>query len=106
MIGDCSEDYLIQLKAHSREFLRSLAYLRPRTTLFQAIFRVRSVASMAVHDFFQEEGFLYLQEPIFTANDCEGAGEIFRVNTQDLDEIARTEKVDYSKDFFDKKSRA
>lgn len=75
MIGDCSEDYPIQPKAHSREFLREQAYLRPRTTLFQAIFRVRSVVSMAVHDFFRKEGFLYLQAPIFTASDCEGAGD-------------------------------
>jgi len=103
LIGDCSEDYPIQPKAHSREFLREQAYLRPRTTLFQAIFRVRSVASMAIHDFFQKEGFLYLQAPIFTASDCEGAGEMFQVTTQDLDEIARTGKVDYSKDFFGKK---
>ena len=103
LIGDCSEDYPIQPKKHSREFLREQAYLRPRTILFQAIFRVRSVASMAVHDFFQKEGFLYLQAPIFTGSDCEGAGEMFQVTTQDLDEIARTGKVDYSKDFFGKK---
>lgn len=103
LIGDCLEDYPIQPKAHSREFLREQAYLRPRTTLFQAVFRVRSVLSMAIHDFFQKEGFLYLQAPIFTASDCEGAGEMFQVTTQDLEEIAEEGKVDYSKDFFGKK---
>ena len=103
LIGDCAEDYPIQPKKHSREFLREQAYLRPRTTLFQAIFRIRSITSMALHDFFQKEGFLYLQAPIFTASDCEGAGEMFQATTQDLEEIARTGKVDYSKDFFGKK---
>lgn len=103
LIGDCDLDYPLQPKAHSREFLREQAYLRPRTTLFQAIFRVRSVASIAVHDFFQKEGFLYLQAPIFTASDCEGAGETFQVTTQDLEEVAKIGKVDYLKDFFGKK---
>jgi len=103
LIGDCDEDYPIQPKKHSREFLREQAYLRPRTTLFQAIFRIRSIASMALHDFFQKEGFLYLQAPIFTASDCEGAGEMFQATTQDLEEIAKTGKVDYAKDFFGKK---
>ena len=84
-------------------FLREQAYLRPRTTLFQAIFRIRSIASMALHDFFQKEGFLYLQAPIFTASDCEGAGEMFQATTQDLEEIAKSGAVDYSKDFFGKK---
>ena len=102
LIGDCDEDYPIQPKKHSREFLREQAYLRPRTTLFQAIFRIRSVASMALHDFFQKEGFLYLQAPIFTASDCEGAGEMFQVTTLDLDRVAKAGKVDYSKDFFGK----
>ena len=103
LIGDCEEDYPIQPKRHTREFLREQAYLRPRTNLFQAIFRIRSVASMAIHDFFQKEGFIYLHAPIFTASDCEGAGEMFQVTTQDLDEIAKKGKVDYSKDFFGKK---
>lgn len=103
LIGDCDDDYPIQPKKHSREFLREQAYLRPRTALFQAVFRIRSIASMALHDFFQKEGFLYLQAPIFTASDCEGAGQMFQVTTQDLDEIAKSGKVDYSRDFFGKK---
>ena len=81
VIGDCDEDYPIQPKKHTKEFLREQAYLRPRTTLFQAIFRVRSVVSMAIHEYFQSHGFIYLHAPIFTASDCEGAGEMFQVTT-------------------------
>lgn len=103
LIGDCSEDYPIQPKAHTREFLREQSYLRPRTTLFQAVFRVRSVLSIAIHEYFQSHGYLYLHAPIFTASDCEGAGEMFQVTTQDLDEIAKTGKVSYEDDFFGKK---
>lgn len=103
IIGTCDEDYPIQPKKHTREFLRDQAYLRPRTTLFQAIFRVRSITSIALHDYFQREVFLYLHTPIFTASDCEGAGEMFQVTTQDLEEVAKTGKVDYYKDFFGKK---
>ncbi len=103
LIGDCPEDYPIQPKAHSREFLREQAYLRPRTTLFQAVFRVRSILSIAIHEYFQSHGYLYLHAPIFTASDCEGAGEMFQVTTQDLDEIAKTGKVSYEDDFFGKK---
>lgn len=103
IIGTCSDDYPIQPKKHTKEFLREQAYLRPRTTLFQAIFRVRSITSIAIHDFFQKEGFLYLHTPIFTSSDCEGAGEMFQVTTQDLEEIAKKGKVDYEKEFFGKK---
>jgi len=103
LIGDCDEDYPIQPKKHSREFLREQSYLRPRTALFQAVFRIRSIASMAIHEYFQKEGFLYLHAPIFTSSDCEGAGEMFRVTTQDLDEIEKTGKQDYEKEFFGKK---
>ena len=103
LIGDCPEDYPIQPKAHSREFLREQAYLRPRTTLFQAVFRVRSILSMAIHEYFQSQGYLYLHAPIFTASDCEGAGEMFQVTTQDLDKIAETGKVSYEDDFFGKR---
>jgi asparaginyl-tRNA synthetase len=103
LIGDCEEDYPIQPKKHTKEFLREQAYLRPRTTLFSAVFRVRSVASMAIHEYFQSRGFLYLHAPILTASDCEGAGEMFQVTTQELEEIARTGEVDYAKDFFRKK---
>ena len=103
LIGDCSEDYPIQPKKHSREFLREQAYLRPRTTLFQAVFRVRSVASMAIHDYFQKEGYVYLHAPLFTASDCEGAGEMFRVTTLDIEKISKTGKIDYEDEFFGKK---
>lgn len=103
LIADCSEDYPIQPKHHSREFLREEAYLRPRTTLFQAVFRIRSVASIAIHKYFQEHGYIYLQAPILTASDCEGAGEMFQVTTQDLEEIAKTGKIDYGKEYFQKK---
>ena len=102
LLGDCPEDYPIQPKKHSREFLREQAYLRPRTNLFQAVFRIRSVAAYAIHKYFQERDYVYLHSPIITAADCEGAGEMFRVTTLDLDNLPKTEdgKVDYSKDFF------
>ena len=103
MIGDCDDTYPIQPKRHTREFLREQAYLRPRTRLFQAVFRVRSIVSMGIHEFFQKEGFIYLHAPLFTDSDCEGAGETFQVTTQDLDKVAKTGQVDYSKDFFGKK---
>lgn len=103
VLGDCSEDYPIQPKKHTKEFLREQAYLRPRTKLFTAIFRVRSIASMAIHEYFQSHGYLYLHAPILTASDCEGAGEMFQVTTQELEEIAKNGKVDYGKDFFRKK---
>lgn len=102
LLGDCPEDYPIQPKRHTREFLREQAYLRPRTNLFQAVFRVRSVAAMAIHTYFQERGYVYFHAPLITASDCEGAGEMFQVTTLDLDRIAKGGKVDYSKDFFGK----
>ena len=102
--GDCPEDYPMQPKRHTNEFLRSLAYLRPRTNLFQAVFRVRSVAAYAIHSYFQDKGFVYFHAPLFTTSDCEGAGEMFQVTTLDLDRIAKEGKVDYSKDFFGKKA--
>lgn len=100
--GDCSEDYPLQPKQHSREFLREIGYLRPRANLFQAVFRVRSIAAMAIHTYFQERGYVYLHAPLITASDCEGAGEMFQVTTLDLDRVASNGKVDYSKDFFGK----
>ena len=103
LIGDCPEDFPLQPKDHSREFLREHAYLRPRMTLFQAVFRVRSVLSIAIHEYFNSHGFLYLHAPILTASDCEGAGEMFQVTTQNLEEIAKTGKVSYKDDFFGKK---
>lgn len=79
--GDCPEDYPLQPKRHSVEFLREIAYLRPRTRLFQAVFRIRSVASMAIHTYFQDRGYLYVHTPLITANDAEGAGNTFTVTT-------------------------
>ena len=102
LLGDCLEDYPIQPKRHTREFLREVAYLRPRTNLFQAVFRVRSVAAFAIHSYFQNNGYVYFHAPIITASDCEGAGEMFQVTTLDLDKIKGT--PDYSKDFFGKKA--
>ncbi len=104
--GASSPDYPLQKKRHSVEFLRSVAHLRPRTNLFSAVFRVRSVAAHAIHTFFQENGFVYVHTPIITGSDCEGAGEMFRVTTLDLDKPPRTEdgRVDNSKDFFGKET--
>ena len=102
LLGDCLDDYPIQPKRHTREFLREQAYLRPRTNLFGAVFRVRSIAAYAIHKYFQEHGYVYFHAPLITASDCEGAGEMFQVTTLDLDRIAKEGKVDYSKDFFGK----
>ena len=103
LLGDCPEDYPIQPKKHSREFLREQAYLRPRTNLFQAVFRVRSVAAYAIHRYFQEHGYVYFHAPLITASDCEGAGEMFHVTCMDLENIPKVDgKVDYSKDMFQK----
>ena len=102
--GVSAPDYPLQKKRHSVEFLRTIQHLRPRTNLFNATFRVRSVAAQAVHEFFQKRGFVYVNTPIITGSDAEGAGEMFRVTTLDLENLPRTEdgKVDYSKDFFGK----
>ncbi len=95
------EVYPLQKKRHSFEFLRTIAHLRPRTNTFGAVARVRNAISRAIHDFFQERGFIYLHTPIITGSDCEGAGEMFRVTTLDLDHIPRKEgMIDYSQDFF------
>ena len=103
LLGDCPEDYPIQPKKHSREFLREQAYLRPRTNLFQAVFRVRSVAAYAIHKYFQERGYVYFHAPLITASDCEGAGEMFHVTCMDLENIPKVDgQVDYSKDMFSK----
>jgi asparaginyl-tRNA synthetase len=100
LLGDCPDEYPIQPKRHTREFLREEAYLRPRTNLFQAVFRVRSVAAMAIHTYFQDRGYVYFHAPILTASDCEGAGQMFQVTTLDLNRVAKSGTVDYSKDFF------
>ena len=102
LLGDCPEDYPMQPKRHTREFLREQSYLRPRVNLFQAVFRVRSVAAYAIHKYFQERNYVYFNAPLITASDCEGAGEMFQVTTLDLNRIAKDGKVDYSKDFFGK----
>lgn len=104
--GEASEDYPIQPKRHTREFLREVAHLRPRTNLFSAVFRVRSLAAYAVHQFFQERGFVYLHSPIITASDAEGAGEMFQITTMEANKPPLTEsgEVDYSQDFFGRKT--
>ncbi len=104
--GDSPEDYPIQPKRHTREFLREVAHLRPRTNLFTAVFRVRSLLSYAIHKFFQEKGFLYVHSPIITANDAEGAGEMFRVTILDPQNppVTDQKKVDFSEDFFGKRT--
>lgn len=102
--GASTPDYPLQKKRHSPEFLRSIAHLRPRSNLFSAVFRVRSLAAYAIHKFFQERDFVYVHTPIITGSDCEGAGEMFRVTTLDLNNVPRKEdgSIDYSKDFFGK----
>lgn len=102
--GTSTSDYPLQKKRHSVEYLRTIAHLRPRTNLFSAVFRVRSVAAAAIHEFFQQNGFVYVHTPIITGSDCEGAGEMFHVTTLDIDNPPRTEdgKIDNSKDFFGK----
>lgn len=104
--GKSSSDYPLQKKRHSLEYLRTIAHLRPRSNTFLAVFRVRSVAAFAVHKFFQEKGFVYANTPIITGSDCEGAGEMFRLTTLDLNNVAKDEngKVDFSKDFFGKEA--
>ena len=102
--GTSTPDYPIQPKRHTPEYLREQAYLRPRTNLFSAVFRVRSEVAFAIHDFFHSRGFVYVHTPLITGSDCEGAGEMFRVTTLDMNDLPRTEdgKVDFSKDFFGK----
>ncbi|MBQ8227429.1 MAG: asparagine--tRNA ligase [Clostridia bacterium] len=101
--GASTPDYPLQKKRHSLEYLRTIAHLRPRTNTFSAVFRVRSVAAYAIHKFFNERGFVYTHTPIITASDCEGAGEMFRVTTLDMDNPpVDNGKVDFSKDFFGK----
>ena len=102
--GPSSGDYPLQPKKHSMEFLRTITHLRPRANTFQAVFRVRSLAAMAIHQFFQERDFVYVHTPLITGSDCEGAGEMFQVTTLDLNNIPKTEdgKVDFSQDFYGK----
>ena len=102
--GASSPDYPLQKKRHSFEYLRTLTHLRPRTNTFQAVFRVRSLAAAAIHQFFQERGFVYVHTPLITGSDCEGAGEMFQVTTLDLKNTPHTQEgdVDFSQDFFGK----
>ena len=104
--ADSDSDYPLQKKRHSMEFLREIAHLRPRSNTFSAVFRVRSVAAYAIHKFFQEKNFIYVHSPEITCSDAEGAGEMFQVTTLDLDNLPRDAEgnIDYSKDFFGKKS--
>ena len=103
--GDCADDYPLQAKGRpTREYLREIAYLRPRTNLFRAVFRIRSVAAYAIHKYFQDNGYVYFHAPLITASDCEGAGEMFQVTTLDLNRVADSGKVDYNKDFFAKQA--
>lgn len=104
--GEAPEDYPIQPKRHTREFLREVAHLRPRTNLFAAVFRIRSLAAYAIHEFFQQRGFLYVHTPIITASDAEGAGQMFRVTTLPAFDPPLTEsgEVDFSQDFFARKT--
>ncbi len=102
--GESTPDYPLQPKRHTFEYLRTIAHLRPRTNAFSAVFRVRSMIAYAIHQFFNDRGFVYVHTPIITGSDCEGAGEMFRVTTLDMDNLPKTEDgaVDYSKDFFNK----
>ncbi len=102
--GISPSDYPLQKKRHSFEYLRTISHLRARTNTFQAVFRVRSLAAFAIHQFFQERGFVYVHTPLITGSDCEGAGEMFKVTTLELENVPRTQEgaVDYSQDFFGK----
>ena len=104
IVATSDNAYPLQKKRHTVEYLRTISHLRPRTNTFNAVFRVRSVLSYAIHKFFQEKGFVYVHTPIITASDCEGAGEMFNLNTFDLNNVPKTDdgKIDFSKDFFGK----
>lgn len=104
--GESAPDYPLQKKRHSFEYLRTISHLRPRTNTFQAVFRVRSLIAYAIHKFFQEREFVYVHTPLITGSDCEGAGEMFRVTTLDMENLPKTEDgaVDYTKDFFNKET--
>lgn len=104
--GTSAPDYPLQKKRHSFEYLRTISHLRPRTNTFQAVFRVRSLIAYAIHQYFQERNFVYVHTPLITGSDCEGAGEMFRVTTLDMENLTKTEqgKIDYSKDFFGKET--
>ena len=104
--GLSSADYPLQKKRHTFEYLRTITHLRPRTNTFQAVFRIRSLIAYAIHQYFQEQGFVYVHTPLITGSDCEGAGEMFQVTTLDLKNLPKKEdgSIDYSKDFFGKET--
>ena len=105
VIGDCPADYPIQPKRHTMEFLRSQAYLRPRTKTFQAVFKVRSVAAQAIHTYFQEHNYVYVHTPLLTTADCEGSDQMFKVTTLDMNNVPKVDgKVDFSQDLFGKQT--
>ena len=105
LLGDCPADFPIQPKRHTREFLREVAYLRPRTNLFQAVFRVRSVAAQAIHDYFQSNNYIYVHTPLITTTDCEGSDQMFKITTLNFDNLPmKDKKVDMSKDLFNKQA--
>jgi asparaginyl-tRNA synthetase len=105
VIGDCPADYPIQPKRHTMEFLRSQAYLRPRTRTFQAVFKIRSVAAQAIHEYFQNNNYVYVHTPLLTTADCEGSDQMFKVTTLDLNNIPKKDgEVDYSQDLFGKQT--
>ena len=106
LLGDCPENYPIQPKRHTREFLREVAHLRPRTNLFSAVFRIRSVAAHAIHTYFQERGYVYVHTPLITCADCEGSDQMFKITTLNMKDLPYTEDgaLDYSKDLFGKQA--
>lgn len=105
LFGDCPEDYPLQPKKHSMEFLRSIAYLRPRANTFQAVFRVRSVAAYAIHKYFQDRNYIYVHTPLLTTADCEGSDQMFKVTTLDMNNLPMKDgSVDFSKDLFNKQT--
>ena len=106
MLGDCPENYPIQPKRHTMEFLRDNAHLRARTNLFNAVFRIRSVAAMAIHTYFQSHGYVYVHTPLITCADCEGSDQMFKITTLDMNNLPFNEdgKVDFSKDLFGKQA--
>ncbi len=106
MLGDCPENYPIQPKRHTPEFLREYAHLRPRTNKFNAVFRIRSTAAMAIHEYFQSNGYLYVHTPLITCADCEGSDQMFKVTTLDMNNLPKDDKgnTDFSKDLFSKQA--
>ena len=105
IIGDCPADYPIQPKRHTMEFLRSQAYLRPRTKTFQAVFKIRSVAAQAIHTYFQEHNYVYVHTPLLTTADCEGSDQMFKVTTMDMNDVPKVDgKADFSQDLFGKQT--